>query len=120
MPLPTDVGSAIAAYLQDGRPHCGSRRLFIREHAPRVGFANSAAISTLVQRALARAGVNSPHTGAHVFRHTLATEMLRHGASLNEIGELLRHQHPNTTQIYAKVDLSALRPLALRWPGGGR
>ena len=69
MPLPTDVGSAIAAYLQDGRPHCGSRRLFIREHAPRVGFANSAAISTLVQRALARAGVDSPHTGAHVFRH---------------------------------------------------
>ena len=120
MPLPMDVGRAIAAYLQDGRPHRGSRRLFIREHAPRVGFANSAAISTLVQRALARAGVNSPHTGAHVFRHTLATEMLRHGASLNEIGELLRHQHPNTTQIYAKVDLSALRPLALRWPGGGR
>jgi site-specific recombinase XerD len=120
MPLPADVGGAIAAYLQDGRPRCASRRLFIREHAPRVGFANSAGISTLVQRALAYAGVDSPHTGAHVFRHTLAVEMLRHGASLGEIGELLRHQHPDTTQIYAKVDLSALRPLALRWPGGGR
>jgi site-specific recombinase XerD len=100
MPLPADVGSAIAAYLQDGRPRCcASRRLFIREHAPRVGFANSAGISTLVQRALAHAGVDSPHTGAHVFRHTLAVEMLRHGASLGEIGELLRHQHPDTTHI---------------------
>ena len=120
MPLPADVAGAIVAYLQDGRPRCASRRLFIREHAPRVGFANSAGISTLVQRALAHAGVDSPHTGAHVFRHTLAVEMLRQGASLGEIGELLRHQHPDTTQIYAKVDLTALRPLALRWPGGGR
>jgi site-specific recombinase XerD len=120
MPLSTQVGRAIAAYLKQGRPRCASRRLFIREHAPRVGFANSAAISTLVQRALADAGVDSPHTGAYVFRHSLATEMLKHGASLGEIGELLRHAHPDTTQIYAKVDVCALRPLALRWPGGGR
>lgn len=120
MPLSTEVGRAIAAYLKKGRPRCASRRLFIREHAPRVGFANSAAISTLVQRALADAGVDSPHTGAYVFRHSLATEMLKHGASLGEIGQLLRHAHPDTTQIYAKVDVCALRPLALRWPGGGR
>ena len=120
MPLPAEVGKAIAAYLQQGRPHCASRRLFIRERAPRVGFASSVGISTLVKHALAHAGVASPHTGAHVFRHTLATKMLRHGASLGEIGELLRHQHPDTTQIYAKVDLSALRPLALRWPGDRR
>jgi len=120
MPLPEEVGTAIAAYLQEARPRCASRRLFIRERAPRVGFANHEAISTLVRRALTHAGVDSPHTGAHVFRHTLATEMLRHGASLGEIGELLRHQHPDTTQIYAKVDVSALRPLALRWPGDGR
>jgi site-specific recombinase XerD len=120
MPLPADVGRAIAIYLRKGRPPCESRRVFIREHAPRVGFANSAAISTLVQRALADAGVDSPRTGAYVFRHSLATEMLRHGASLSEIGQLLRHAHPDTTQIYAKVDVCALRPLALRWPGGGR
>jgi len=120
MPLPADVGKAIAAYLRRGRPRCASRRLFIREHAPRVGFANSSTISTLVKRALAHAGVESAHTGAHVFRHTLATEMLRHGASLGEVGQLLRHQHPDTTQIYAKVDLSALRQLALPWPGDGR
>ena len=77
MPLPAEVGRAIAVYLRKGRPSCASRRLFIREYAPRVGFANSAAVSTLVQRALADAGVASPHTGAHVFRHSLATEMLR-------------------------------------------
>jgi site-specific recombinase XerD len=120
MPLSAEVGHAIAAYLRKGRPRCTSRRLFIREHAPRVGFANSCAVSTLVQRALADAGVDSPHTGAYVFRHSLATEMLRQGASLGEIGQLLRHAHPDTTQIYAKVDVCALRPLALRWPGGGR
>jgi site-specific recombinase XerD len=120
MPLSAEVGHAIAAYLRKGRPRCTSRRLFIREHAPRVGFANSGAVSTLVQRALADAGVDSPHTGAYVFRHSLATEMLRQGASLGEIGQLLRHAHPDTTQIYAKVDVCALRPLALRWPGGGR
>jgi site-specific recombinase XerD len=120
MPLSAEVGHAIAAYLRKGRPRCTSRRLFIREHAPRVGFANSGAVSTLVQRALAAAGVDSPHTGAYVFRHSLATEMLRQGASLGEIGQLLRHAHPDTTQIYAKVDVCALRPLALRWPGGGR
>jgi site-specific recombinase XerD len=120
MPLSAEVDHAIAAYLRKGRPRCTSRRLFIREHAPRVGFANSCAVSTLVQRALADAGVDSPHTGAYVFRHSLATEMLRQGASLGEIGQLLRHAHPDTTQIYAKVDVCALRPLALRWPGGGR
>jgi site-specific recombinase XerD len=120
MPLSAEVGHAIATYLRKGRPRCTSRRLFIREHAPRVGFANSGAVSTLVQRALADAGVDSPHTGAYVFRHSLATEMLRQGASLGEIGQLLRHAHPDTTQIYAKVDVCALRPLALRWPGGGR
>lgn len=120
MPLPGEVGRAIALYLRKGRPRCASRRLFIRERAPRVGFANSAAVSTLVQRALADAGVDSLHTGAYVFRHSVATEMLGRGASLDEIGQLLRHAHPDTTRIYAKVDVGALRPLALHWPGGGR
>jgi site-specific recombinase XerD len=73
-------------------------------------------------RALKKAGVESPHTGAHVFRHSLAlaTNLLREGCSLDEIGELLRHQSPDTTAIYAKVDLVALRTLALPWPGGRR
>jgi site-specific recombinase XerD len=120
LPLPTDVGEALAAYLRGCRPHSSSRRVFIRNRAPLTGLANSIAVSTLVMRALKKAGVNSTHKGAHVFRHTLATDLLRQGCSLDEIGELLRHQSPNTTAIYAKVDLAALHTLALPWPGGAR
>lgn len=119
LPLPHDVGEALAYYLKQGRPPCSSRRVFIRLKAPLQGFANSIAISTLVARALKRAGVESPCTGAHLFRHTLATQMLQQGASLEEISQLLRHQSFNTTTLYAKVDLTALRPLAQPWPGGG-
>jgi integrase len=100
LPLPAEVGEALACYLKQGRPHCASRRVFIRQRAPQVGFANSIAICSLVERALVRAKIDSPRKGAHLFRHTLATEMLRQGASLSEIGQLLRHQHPNTTTLY--------------------
>jgi site-specific recombinase XerD len=118
MPLTREIGKAIIVYLKHDRPHCKSRRLFIRQRAPLTGFTNSVAICSLVQRALARAGVESARKGAHLFRHGLATEMVNRGASLSEIGELLRHRHPNTTMIYTKVHLSALRTLALPWPGG--
>lgn len=120
LPLPTDVGEALALYLRHGRPSCSCRRVFIRDRAPRRGFAGSQSICTVVRGALYRAGVESARKGAHLFRHSLATSMIRQGASLDEIGELLRHKSPNTTAIYAKVDLSALRPLALPWPGGAR
>ena len=120
LPLPADVGRALATYLRDGRPGCSSRRVFLRDRAPLTGFTSSPTISTLVMRALKKAGVNSAHKGAHVFRHTLATDLLREGCSLDEIGELLRHRSPNTTAIYAKVDLVALRGLALPWLGGGQ
>jgi site-specific recombinase XerD len=73
-----------------------------------------------VRAALERGGVDAPTKGAHQFRHGLATQMLRAGASLSEIGEILRHRSPDTTTIYAKVDLDALRTLALPWPGGAR
>jgi len=118
MPLPQDVGEAIAAYLVQGRPTCGDRHVFVRDHAPRAGFSNSSSVSAVAARALARAQIDVPRPGAHLFRHSLATEMLRQGASLAEIGQLLRHQHPDTTRIYAKVDLPALRQLAPPWPGG--
>jgi site-specific recombinase XerD len=120
LPLLQEVGEALARYLQWARPRCASRRVFVRGRAPRQGFANSSAICCVVERALARAGIDSPRKGAHLFRHTLATDMLRQGASLSEIGQLLRHRHPSTTMIYAKVDVGALRLLALPWPGGGR
>jgi site-specific recombinase XerD len=120
MPLPVEVGAAIADYLRRARPACSSRRVFIREKAPLVGFANSVAICSMVDRALRRAKVESAYRGSHLFRHSLATTMLKHGASLPEIGDLLRHRHPDTTAIYAKVDLASLRSIALPWPGGDR
>jgi site-specific recombinase XerD len=119
LPLPSDVGEAIAAYLAKGRPSCPSRQVFLCRRAPRRGFKNSIAVSTIVARRLKQSGYAGPHTGAHVFRHTLATHMLQSGASFDEIAQLLRHQSFNTTALYAKVDLSALRPLAQPWPDGG-
>lgn len=120
LPLPVAVGAALAAYLQDGRPRGASRCVFLRGRAPVVSFKGSPAIDSIVKHALARAGIESPRKGAHQFRHSLACQLLRHGASLAEIGELLRHRSPQTTAIYAKVDLAALAPLALAWPGGAR
>jgi site-specific recombinase XerD len=120
LPLPDDAGEAIALYLRSGRPRCTCRRVFLRHRAPMRGFAHSITVSTIVRRALIHAGIDSARKGAHLFRHTLATDLLRQGASLDEIGELLRHQSPNTTALYAKVDLTALRTLALPWPGGAR
>lgn len=121
LPLPADVGAAIAAYLQHGRPHgTSSRCVFLRGPAPAGPFKGQQGIGSVVKHALARAGIDSPRKGSHLFRHTLATQLLQHGASLSEIGELLRHRHPDTTAIYAKVDLATLRPLALPWPGGAQ
>ena len=120
LPLPPEVGKAIAAYLRHGRPESASRRLFLRAKAPLRGFQGACGVGSVVRHSLKRAKVNAPTYGAHQFRHGLATEMLRRGASLGEIGELLRHRHPQTTTIYAKVDIDALRTLALPWPGGAQ
>ena len=94
--------------------------MFLRTHAPIRGFAGASAIDGVVRHAIERAAIKAPTKGAHQFRHGLATQMLRRGASLTEIGEILRHRSPETTTIYAKVDLDALRTLALPWPGGAQ
>lgn len=121
LPMPDDVGSAIAAYLKRGRQISNDRHLFLRSTAPICGFMQgSDAIGSIVKYALARAGVDAPHRGSHQFRHALAVRMLRGGASFAEIGEVLRHRSPQTTSIYARVDIEALRPLALPWPGGAQ
>jgi site-specific recombinase XerD len=120
LPLPTDVGQAIASYLKDGRQWTTSRSVFLRTRAPAIRLKNSQSVGLIVNKALARAQINCHRKGAHQFRHTLATEMLRHGASLAEIGEVLRHRNPQTSSIYAKVDFASLRKLALPWPGGVR
>jgi site-specific recombinase XerD len=119
MPMPADVGAAVVAYLRDGRPTSSCRRLFLRSLAPNVGFASGCAITMIAKTALERAGIRGyAHQGAHIFRHSLATALLRSGATLLEIGRLLRHESPDTTRIYAKVDVEALRTLSLPWPGG--
>ena len=119
LPLPHQVGEALAAYLQGGRPICATRRVFVRRYAPVNGFQSSAAVGHIVRRAFVRAGIERSGRGAaHLLRHSLATGMLRNGASLEEIGQILRHRSPDSTRIYAKVDLDALRPLAPTWPGG--
>ncbi len=119
LPMPADVGKAIAAYLQNGRPRVsGDRRLFLRVRAPLTGFKGQGSVGSVVKHALQRAKIDSPRKGSHQFRHTLASTMLQKGSSLSEIGELLRHRSPDTTAIYAKVDLLSLRSLALPWPGG--
>ena len=118
MPLPTDVGRAIARYLRHDRPACSCRNVFVRIVAPYTRFNSSAVVGGRVRSAMKRAGVTSARKGAHVFRHSLASEMLRKGASLDEIGQVLRHKDPDTTAIYAKVDLTALRQLAVSLPGG--
>jgi site-specific recombinase XerD len=117
LPIPVDVGKALVTYLRHSRPRCSSRKVFIRLRAPSRGLAGCDAIDRVVRTALRRAGLNPAFKGAHVLRHSLATRMVRGGASLPEIGQILRHQLPRTTAIYAKVDLAALRALAQPWPG---
>jgi len=118
LPLPRDVGEALVAYLRHGRPRCAARQVFVLARAPHRGLARSSSVDAIVSRALRRAGLDPPCRGVHLLRHSLATEMLRRGASLGEIGQILRHRRPATTEIYAKVDFEALRTLAQPWPGG--
>lgn len=115
LPLPADVGEALACYLRRRRPGDGSRTLFVRVIAPR-GALRATAVGAVVHDACVRAG--SSRVGAHRLRHTAGTGMLRAGASLPEIAEVLRHRRLKTTAIYAKVDHAALRALAQRWPAG--
>ena len=120
MPLPPDVGAAIAAYLCDGRPPTDNRTVFLHIYAGHAACATHG-ISDVARRALKRAGIDGlAHHGSHVLRHTLATELLRSGATLTQIGQVLRHRNRATTCIYAKVDLTSLRTLCLPWPGAVR
>jgi site-specific recombinase XerD len=117
LPLPSDVGHALATYLRDTRPRSSCRRVFLCSRAPYGAFSGSSVVSTVVARALRRAGIDDPPShGAHLLRHSLATTLLTVGASMSEIGEVLRHRSPTTTEIYAKVDLAGLRTLAQSWP----
>lgn len=117
-PLPTDVGTAVATYLRE-RPPSPTRRVFLCRRAPCRSFGSAGAVTTIVRRALGRADLHPPVRGAHVLRHSLATRLLRHGASLVQIGEVLRHRSSSTTEIYAKVDVESLRTVLQPWPEAG-
>jgi integrase/recombinase XerD len=118
LPLTQELGQALAAYIQDGRARTEATTVFVRACAPFRAFASHQAVTHIVDRALQRAGVIRPSRGAaHLLRHSLATNLLRTGTSLQDIAEVLRHKSVNTTQIYAKVDVRALQPLAQPWPG---
>jgi site-specific recombinase XerD len=117
LPLPTDVGRALAAYLRDVRPATSMRRVFLPLKAPTRSIRPDL-VSGVCRRACRRAGL--PPVGAHRLRHTLATELLRRGAKLIEVSQVLRHRDLATTAIYAKVDVDALRRIAQPWPGAQR
>ena len=119
MPLrvPQDAGDAVLAYLARARPKVNEERVFLRAQPPFTPFKSSAEIAGIVARVLERGGIEGLPTGAHIFRHSLATNMLRAGAGLESVGTILRHRSPDTTAIYAKVDVAMLQKLAQPWPG---
>ena len=117
LPLTQEVGAAIADYITNWRPPANTDRLFVCSLAPFRAFESHSAISIMVARAMRRAGVKCTGRGAaHVLRHSAATSMLRQGASLQEIATILRHRSTETTEIYAKVDISTLQQIAQPWP----
>ena len=118
LPIPPDVGEAISRYLQEDRTSATTRTLFVTHRAPNRPFKDSQVINDILKEAFAATGVKppTPYVGSHVLRHSLATNMVRAGASLEEIGDLLRHRSRATTMIYAKLDTDGLRSIAQPWP----
>jgi site-specific recombinase XerD len=117
LPLTQEMGQAIVDYLQAGRPRSSADTVFVRCRAPFHSLRSNCAVSVIVTRALRRARVERPSRGAaHLLRHSLATSMLRGGASLSDIAGILRHRSIETTRIYAKVDVAALQQIAQPWP----
>jgi site-specific recombinase XerD len=117
MPLPKDVGNAIVDYIRKGRRGT-SRTLFVSNKVPYRPFADSQILNSALKDAFERTGLKPPqkYVGSHLLRHSLATDMLRKGASLDEIGDVLRHRSRMTTTIYARHDVDGLRSIALDWP----
>lgn len=116
LPLPGEVGAALADYLRHARPDTRARQVFVL-HRLRVGEPiSSSIVGRAVDNALRRAGMVAPMRGANLLRHSLATDLLGHGASLREIADLFGHRSLATTRIYASVDVAALREVALPWP----
>lgn len=117
LPLPQDVGDAILTYLRQARPRVNDDHIFITEVAPLEPITPNV-VKHVATRAIQRAGIEAPSYGSHILRHSAATGLLRHGASLQVIGEVLRHRDIDTTALYAKVDTGLLQQVIRPWPGG--
>ena len=118
LPLPEDAGAALARYLQKARPVSSHRAVFLSHQPPHKPLRNIGVMADLVTRLLRKAGIGAPCSGAYVLRHTLATTMVRSGATFKEVADVLGHSSLTTTGIYAKLDLPSLAQVALPWPGG--
>jgi len=120
VPIPPDVGAAIAEYARRDRVTT-SRALFVTERAPNGPFGDGQVLNAILKDAFARTGLKPPckFVGSHVLRHSLATNLVRQGASLSEIGDMLRHRSRSSTMIYAKLDIEGLRSIAQPWPTAG-
>jgi len=117
LPMPEDVGTSLAAYLTNGRPASSERLVFLSHHPPYRPLRSTGVLSSFVNSLLKQAGILAPCSGAHVLRHTLATSMVRHGATFKDVADILGHRSFTTTGIYAKLDLPTLAKVALPWPG---
>ena len=120
VPLPPDVGEALTAYIRQDRVST-SRVIFVTGRGPHRPFKNGAVLNEILRTAFARAGVTppGPYVGSHVLRHSLATNLVRQGASLDEVSDMLRHRSRSSTLIYAKLDIEGLRSIAQPWPAAG-
>jgi site-specific recombinase XerD len=116
LPLPQDVGDALLRYLACRPASIETDHVFIRSNAPRRPFASGDGVSSVVEHALKRANIDSPAKGAHLLRHTAATEMLRNGVPLDQAGLVLRHRSIDMTAYYAKADVALLKQIAQPWP----
>jgi site-specific recombinase XerD len=121
LPLPPDVGEALAEYIRLDRRSSSSRALFVKKRPPHVAFKDGQVLNNILRRAYARTGLKPPvpYVGSHILRHSLATALVRRGASLEEIGDMLRHRSRASTMIYAKLDIDGLRMIAQHWPVAG-
>jgi len=120
LPLPPDVGEALAGYIRFDRITT-SRALFVTEQPPNRPFKNGQVLNDILKDAFARTGLAppTPYVGAHILRHSLATNLVRCGASLEEISDTLRHRSRASTMLYARLDIDGLRSIALPWPVAG-
>jgi len=120
LPVPEDAGAALALYLRHARPVSSERAVFLSLVPPHKPLRSIQILISLVNRLLRQAGIGAPYSGAYVLRHTIATTMVRRGASFKQVADILGHSSLTTTGIYAKLDLPSLMKVALPWPGAAQ